>query len=119
MGSDPYIATHIADNTLHIKLRYFDKGIYKKVKTTLEKIDNQINNIVIDLRDNPGGVFIEAVKIVDMFIDKGMIVASKQKNNTRQYFASKKATITKLPLTILVNNKTASSAAFLGSDRYI
>jgi len=105
--------SHISQNgVLYMKLPYFYKGISQKIHTILQKNQSQISKIVLDLDDNPGGDFFEAVKILDMFIDEGVLVSirSRDKYSKKTYFASKKNTLTHKPLQIRVNQKSASSS---------
>lgn len=94
---------------LYILIPYF----YKNVSKDLAKIINEYNlPIILDLRDNVGGHLKEAIKTVDLFIDKGEIISQvpKNKNLIKRYYATANSTITSATLVVLINDKTASSS---------
>ncbi len=96
---------------LYIRITNFDKKVVKDVKKILQKNRN-IKGIVIDLRNNPGGLLDQAVGFSDLFIDKGIIVSQKGrvKSENRVYYAHKSATITDVPVVVLVNGGSASAS---------
>ena len=106
---------------LYLKVPYFKKGVSDQIAHTIKNTDAKITKIILDLRNNPGGKLNEAIKIVDLFLDEGLIITirKKDKHNVRKYFASTKNTLTTLPLIILVNNKSASSSEIVaGALKY-
>ena len=95
---------------LYILVPYFYKNTAKKISIIIKKHNNL--NLILDLRDNPGGYLKESIKTVDLFIDSGVIISQvgRKKNLTKSYYATMKNTITSRPMVVLINNKTASSA---------
>jgi carboxyl-terminal processing protease len=88
-----------------------DTEFYKAVKK-LQK-EQPINGVVLDLRNNPGGVLQAAVGVVDTFIDKGMIVYTdgRHKLSKSQFRATTKHTLLpKAPLVVLINDGSASAS---------
>ena len=74
----------------------------------------KLNGLILDLRFNPGGLLDEAVKIADMFIEKGDIVSTKGRVfEERIERAHAKNTITDMPLIVLVNGQSASASEVL------
>ena len=77
----------------------------------LGKENGELKGLVLDLRNNPGGLLSQAVKVADVFMDTGMIVYTKGRldNQQQKYFAHPSGD-TELPLVVLVNNGSASAA---------
>ena len=83
------------------------KGIVKKFET-----DKKIKGYILDLRNNPGGLLSQAIKISDFFLDQGEIVSTKgrKKSENRKWFAKKGDLIGGKPLIILTNYGSASAS---------
>lgn len=99
----------------YIRLSGFTTDASKEVKSALENLKNshQAKSIVFDLRGNPGGLLIEAVKIVNLFVPKGQEIVStkgKVKNFDHIYLAPKQPDDTQIPLALLVDRGSASAA---------
>lgn len=99
----------------YIKLTGFTRNAGKEVKDALIKLKDSIDlkGVIIDLRDNGGGLLNEAVYIVNLFVDKGKEVVSTkgrivEKNH--MYKTMQSAVDTNIPLTILVNDMSASAS---------
>ncbi len=96
---------------LYLRVTSFDR----KVTEGLEKAINNNKNvegIVLDLRNNPGGLLSQAIGVVDLFVDEGVIVSQKGRNpqDEEKFEANSSNTSTKLPLVILVNGGSASAS---------
>ena len=67
---------------------------------------------ILDLRNNPGGLLSQAIKITDFFLDDGEIVSTKgrKRRENRKFFAKKGDRINGKPMIVLVNNGSASAA---------
>ncbi len=78
----------------------------------LEKEGDGLNGLIIDLRDNPGGLLDQAVKISDLFLEKGIIVSIKGrlKKNTKEYKAYPNDTPRNYPIVVLINGGSASAS---------
>jgi carboxyl-terminal processing protease len=102
----------IGDNILYIRVTSFDKKVVDDVKKEIKKRKAITKGIVLDLRNNPGGLLDQAVGLVDLFVDNGDIVSQKgrDQNDDKVYSATSSATITKAPLVILVNGGSASAS---------
>ena len=83
----------------------------KKEITNLEKNKNLLGYI-FDLRNNPGGLLSQAVKISDFFLDDGEIVSTKGRKSreNKKFFAKKGDRINGKPLIVLINNGSASAS---------
>ncbi|MDD9301916.1 MAG: S41 family peptidase [Desulfobacter sp.] len=84
----------------------------EKQLAALEKKENGLKGLVIDLRDNPGGLLDQAIKISDLFLDQGVIVSIKgrQKKNTQEFTAYPDETLRDYPIVILINGGSASAS---------
>lgn len=105
-------ARTIDDNILYIRVTSFDKKVATDVKAVLKKHSAKSKGIILDLRNNPGGLLDQAVELTDLFVDEGVIVSQKGRNKSDDitYSATKKATVTHLPLVVLVNEGSASAS---------
>ncbi|MEA1954870.1 MAG: S41 family peptidase [Campylobacterota bacterium] len=102
----------IGDNILYVRVTSFDKKVTKDVLKAIKRKKATTEGIVLDLRNNPGGLLDQAVGLVDLFIDEGDIVSQKGRNkeDSTTYSASKSKTITKVPLIVLINGGSASAS---------
>jgi carboxyl-terminal processing protease len=71
-----------------------------------------ISGLVLDLRDNPGGLLDQAVQVVDLFIESGLIVSTmgRDKDRVEREFARKRNTFSGFPVVVLVNGGSASAS---------
>jgi carboxyl-terminal processing protease len=78
----------------------------------LEKENGGLQGVVLDLRNNPGGLLTQAVKVADMFLDAGLIVYTDGRldNQKQKYFAHKPGTYSDFPMVVLVNGGSASAS---------
>jgi len=105
-------ARTIDDNILYIRVTSFDKKVANDVRSAIKKHAAKSQGIILDLRNNPGGLLDQAVELTDLFVDEGVIVSQKGRNKSDDisYSATKKATVTHLPLVVLVNEGSASAS---------
>ena len=102
------------DKTGYIVLARFNQKASYETKQALEQLIKEgATRIVLDLRDNPGGLLNEAVNICNLFVPKNEIIVTtksriEKHNNT--YKTSKEPVDTEIPLVILVNGKSASAS---------
>jgi len=102
----------IGEDMLYIRITNFDKKVVADVAEAIKKHKEMTKGIVLDLRNNPGGLLDQAVGLVDLFVDKGDIVSQKgrKESDNKVYEASKSATITDVPVVVLVNAGSASAS---------
>ncbi|HPJ60563.1 MAG TPA: S41 family peptidase [Bacteroidales bacterium] len=101
-------------NTGYIRFSSFTQGCYQEVKNALLELKkNNPENIILDLRGNPGGILTEAVEIVNLFVGPGNNVVST-KGKVSQYDETFRTTRTavdeNIPLAVLINRSSASAA---------
>jgi carboxyl-terminal processing protease len=109
----PYFGM-LDNNTGYINLSGFTQNAYEEVKQALIKL-KELNStrIVLDLRNNPGGLLIEAVNIVSLFVEKGTPIVSmkgKLKNSNQNFISTLKPVDTQIPLCVIVNRNSASAS---------
>jgi carboxyl-terminal processing protease len=99
------------DDSLYIHVTSFDQKVVEGVEKAI-KDHNNTQGIVLDLRNNPGGLLDQAIGLVDLFVDKGVIVSQKGKSKFEnvEYKATKEKTDLKTPIVVLVNGGSASAS---------
>lgn len=119
VNSVPYYGI-IGKSTGYIVLNSFiDKSAEEVKKAFLDLKKQGITSLVIDLRDNGGGIMEEAIQIVNLFVPKGKVVLST-KGKVKQWDRTYRTTIepidTNIPLAILVNKNSASASEILSGS---
>ena len=108
------VKSKIVDNDIgYIRLTAFNDNSSKQIKDKIEKFKkNKINKYVLDLRNNPGGLLSQAIKISDFFLDNGEIVSTKSRKSSenKKYFAKKGDIINGETLLVLINYGSASAS---------
>ena len=103
----------IDENVGYIRLTSFNENCSKQIKDKIKNFKrNKINKYVLDLRNNPGGLLSQAVKISDFFLNNGEIVSTKSRKSSenRKYFAKKGDIINGETLIVLINYGSASAS---------
>ncbi len=105
-------AKNIGKDFLYVRVTSFDKKVSEDVSKAIKKKKATTKGIILDLRNNPGGLLDQAVGLTDLFVDEGDIVSQKGRNkiDNRSYTASKYKTITKVPMVVLINGGSASAS---------
>lgn len=105
------------DNVLYVKISKFIETTARDFEKVLRQHQNsqqwQIQALIIDLRQNPGGLFDQAVKVADLFVPAGqLIVATKgrQESENTQTFATQRQKYGGIPILILVDRTSASAS---------
>ena len=98
----------------YLRLSSFNQNSGIQLKKEIDKFEKNEKTIgyIFDLRNNPGGLLSQAVKISDFFLEDGEIVSTKgrKKRENRKYFARKGDKINGKPLIVLINNGSASAS---------
>ncbi len=109
------VKSKIIDTNLgYIRLTSFNENSSNQIKEKISKLnkDNNVKYFILDLRNNPGGLLSQAIKIADFFLDNGEIVSTKSRKEreNRKWFAKKGDIINGNPLIVLINYGSASAA---------
>lgn len=104
-------AKKIEDDILYLRVTSFDKKVVEGLTKAI-KNDDTHKGIILDLRNNPGGLLTQAIGVTDMFVDKGVIVSQKGRDEEKEekYNANYSNTLSTLPLVTLVNGGSASAS---------
>ena len=112
--SVPY-SDYIKEGIGYIKLRSFTRGCANEVKKSLLNLKKQekLEGLILDLRNNPGGLLNESVDIVNLFVEEGEEIVStkgKIKSWDKKYIANSKPIDIEVPIVILINSASASAS---------
>lgn len=102
----------IGKDVLYVRVTSFDKKVVEDVMKSINKKKATTKGIILDLRNNPGGLLDQAVGLVDLFVNEGDIVSQKgrKESDNQVYKAKKSNTVTNVPLVVLVNGGSASAS---------
>ncbi len=117
---DAVTFTELIDDTGYIRFVKFNKKAAAQVKKAILDLKQQgAKKLIIDVRDNPGGLLNEVVKIVNFFIPKGKIVVTTKgrfAKYNKTYSTKRESLDEEIPLVILVNNHSASASEILSGS---
>jgi carboxyl-terminal processing protease len=100
----------------YVRITTFQDGTSDDVEKAMDKIRKRdgghIKGLVLDLRDNPGGLLNQAVSVSDDFLDGGLVVYTQGRleNQQQKYFSHKKKDFNDFPMVVLVNGGSASAS---------
>ena len=103
-------------NAAYLRITSFNEkteaGLIKNMKELKEEIGDEITGVILDLRNNPGGLLDQAVKVSDAFLHRGEIVSTRGriKRGQQRFSATKGDIADGLPMVILINSGSASAS---------
>ncbi|HVN63932.1 MAG TPA: S41 family peptidase, partial [Candidatus Binataceae bacterium] len=106
----------LKDGYDYLRVTTFQENTQDSVDKALSEFSKKnhghIKGLVLDLRDNPGGLLNQAIKVSDDFLDGGLIVYTQGRNESQQqkYFSHKKSDFVDFPMVVLVNGGSASAS---------
>lgn len=104
----------VDDNTGYIVLSRFNRKASAQTREALETLKEEgAQQIILDLRGNPGGLLSEAIEVCNLFVDKGELIVStrsKVKKFNQEFSTRKNPVDTEIPLTILIDHGSASAS---------
>lgn len=111
-----HIESEVLENNIgYLQISTFDEGCYDEFKEKVEELQSKnVKGIIIDLRNNGGGIVDEAINIADMMTDKGAtLLITTDKNNKEEITKAKQDKSVKVPVVVLVNSNSASASEIL------
>jgi len=106
----------LGDGYLYTRISTFQERTSSDLEKELKKyaVSQTIKGLIIDLRNNPGGLLSQSIEMADLFIDHGVIVSTRsRKKEISKYDAKKENTQPEYPIVILVNGGSASASEIL------
>ena len=107
-------ADTLEKNIGYIRLTSFNENSAKQIEKEIKKLENnkEIKSYILDLRNNPGGLLSQAIKISDFFLDKGEIVSTKSRkpSENRKWFANQGDLTNGKSIIVLINYGSASAS---------
>lgn len=104
------------DDILYIRISSFNEdtsdAVESAVNSARKKLKNKLAGIVLDVRNNPGGLLDQAVKVSDLFMEQGEIVSTRSRNeeDTVKFSATPGDIANHLPIVVMINEGSASAA---------
>ncbi|MGC8638747.1 MAG: S41 family peptidase, partial [Isosphaeraceae bacterium] len=101
----------------YVRISSFVQNTADELRKALEQLREEgVKGLIIDLRDDPGGLLSAAVEISDMFLEKGKVVSTEGRNTIpKSYMAQKNSPYEDLPLVVLVNQNSASASEIVSA----
>jgi carboxyl-terminal processing protease len=107
----PSVRASLQDDVGYVQLVTFADGAGKSVRAEVERLVEQgAEGIVLDMRDNGGGLFDEAVEVASVFIEEGEIVSYESRTEEDAVYQAEGDAFEDIPLVVLVNGGTASAS---------
>ena len=104
----------LEDKVGYLRLNAFNENSSNQIKNKIREIkkNKNVKNYILDLRNNPGGLLSQAIKIADFFLNEGEIVSTKSRNKyeNKKFFAKKGDIIDGKTLIVLINYGSASAS---------
>jgi len=105
--------SQIDNGVAYLAISNFASGTAEEAKSAISSLDSR-NGVILDLRSNPGGQVLEAVKVAEIFIGNGLITSYKVSGEERVFNAGNKNPILS-PIIVMINRGTSSAAELLAA----
>jgi len=101
----------------YVRVAGFNEHTADELKKALDQLKEEgVKGLILDLRDDPGGLLSSAVEVSDMFLEKGEIVSTKGRNILpKKYEAQKDGPFEDLPMVVLINQNSASASEIVAA----
>ena len=112
------VKTDFIDDIALIKINYFNDETVLAISQAIKKINKKKSvGVIIDLRNNPGGILDQAVGVCDLFLSEKKIVELKSRNveESKTIFSDDTDLLNNLPMAVLINSNTASGAELMAA----
>ena len=106
------------DKIAYVRINTFGEKTAEELRTVLRDLSEQgLRRLILDLRNNPGGLLMSAIDICDLFVDSGVIVTTRGRDGEvrRAIHASGNGPYLKLPIAVLVNQYSASASEIVAA----
>ena len=98
----------------YLRITQFSESVPKKIEEALQELnDKEVEGIILDLRNNSGGLVSSGIAVADSFLDENLIVETKNRNGIKDSIFSESNTFFDGPMVTLVNKGTASASEIL------
>ena len=109
------IRAHAEGDIGYVRITSFSEKTSDGLEEAVAKLKSEVKNmkgLVLDLRNNPGGLLDQAIDVSDAFLEKGEIVSTRDRipENTKRYSATAGDILGGLPIVVLINNGSASAS---------
>lgn len=113
---NPFSSEIIEENIGYIAFTSFDEQAYNDFKNAVNTMKGQteLKGLIIDLRDNPGGLLTTATKIIDEILPTGVITYTVDKNENKEYIYSDSRTLD-IPVVVIINENSASASEIMAA----
>ncbi len=116
----PTVRARLLDDNLLLRVSSFNNHTAEEIVEEVKRAQQTVGNLaglILDLRDNPGGLLSEAVKVSDLFLDQGRIVSTwgRHPHSRRDYDAHFSDIANGKPIVILVDGKSASASEIVAA----
>jgi carboxyl-terminal processing protease len=101
----------------YVRISSFIQNTADELRKALQQLkEENVKGLILDLRDNPGGLLSSAVEISDMFLPEGKIVSTEGRNTIpKSYMAQKDSPFEEMPLVVLINQNSASASEIVSA----
>jgi carboxyl-terminal processing protease len=111
VSSHDVVVEHLAGDVLRVQVRAFARGVGREVRAAMGSGGvHHAGGVVLDLRDDPGGLLDEAVEVCSVFLDGGPVVSYERRGRSPRTLDAATGGDLTTPLVVLVNSSTASAA---------
>lgn len=106
----------VEDDVAYIRITQFQEtttsAMEAEIKRQMKEIGPKLKGVVLDLRNNPGGLLDQAISVSDAFLERGEIVSTRERDpkNTRRYTATPGDILNGLPMVVIINEGSASAS---------
>jgi len=98
----------------YVRLLEFNAHSTEQMAAAIEALlDQQVEGFILDLRDNPGGLLQASIEISRLWLQRGAIVRTQDRDGQQESILANRSALTDLPLTVLVDGRSASSSEIL------
>ncbi|MCP4330088.1 MAG: S41 family peptidase [Alphaproteobacteria bacterium] len=116
----PTVSYAMRGDIAHFQISRFNQRTAESLKEKLQEMRNEVtpvNGIIVDLRDNPGGLLDQSIDVADIFLTEGVILTThgRHRDSHQRYVASGVDYADDLPIVVLINDHSASAAEIVGA----